>query len=297
MISVPKRVLFFVLTNVLVLVLMGIVLNLLGFSGLLDQQGVDLNIDALLLFSAVFGFMGSFISLAMSKFFAKRGTGAQVIKKPRTEVEAWLLQTVERQAEQAGIGMPEVAIFPSPTPNAFATGMSRNNALVAVSVGLLERMNQDEVEAVLAHEISHVANGDMITLALMQGVVNTFVIFFSRVIGHTVDRLVFKTERGHGIGYWVTTIVADIVLGILASTLVMWYSRRREFRADAGAAKLTSPEKMISALNRLNQGASDLPTSMAAFGIRGKGGSGFKALWRSHPPIEARIAALQRTAA
>ncbi len=296
MFSLPKRIFFFLLTNLLVIILVSIVLNLLGFSGVLDQQGVDLNFDALLMFSAVFGFLGSFISLALSKFMAKRGTGAQIITSPRNDTEAWLVQTVQVQADKAGIGMPEVAIFPAHEPNAFATGMNRNNALVAVSAGLLNQMNREEVEAVLAHEISHVANGDMITLALMQGVVNTFVIFFSRVIGHTVDRVIFKTERGHGMGYWITTIFAKIVLGILASILVMWFSRRREFRADAGAAKLTNPDKMISALRRLQQGApSELPESIAAFGIRGGDGGGFKALFRSHPRIEDRIAALQRS--
>jgi heat shock protein HtpX len=295
MLSFPKRIFFFLLTNLLVIVLVSVTLNLLGFTGLLDSEGIGLNIDALLMFSAVFGFMGSFISLALSKWMAKRGTGAVVIDSPRNDTEAWLLRTVQHQANKAGIGMPEVAVFPSNSPNAFATGMNRNKALVAVSAGLLNTMSQDEVEAVLAHEISHVANGDMITLALMQGVVNTFVIFFSRVIGHTVDRVVFKTERGHGMGYWITTIFAEIVLGILASILVMWFSRRREFRADAGAAKIAGREKMINALRRLqdNQPA-DLPQSMAAFGIRGGGGTGFKALFRSHPPLEERIAALQR---
>ncbi len=250
----------------------------------------------MLIFSAVIGFGGSLISLAMSKWTAKRMVGAQVIETPRTPTEQWLVATVRRQAEQAGIGMPEVAIYDAPDVNAFATGASRNKALVAVSTGLLSRMTQEEAEAVLAHEVSHVANGDMVTLALIQGVVNTFVIFLSRVIGHLVDRVVFKTERGHGPAFWVTAIVAELVLGILASIIVMWFSRQREFRADAGGASLAGRQKMIAALERLQQSAGQphLPDQMAAFGISGGIGQGLKKLFMSHPPLEERIAALRQ---
>ena len=233
----------------------------------------------------------------MSKWVAKRSTGAQVIEQPSNATEKWLLDTVRRQAEKAGIGMPEVAIFNSPSPNAFATGARRNASLVAVSTGLLNAMDKDEVEAVLAHEISHVANGDMITLALIQGVVNTFVIFFARIIGHFVDRVILKNERGHGIGFMVATIVAELVLGILASTIVMWFSRQREFRADAGGASLAGRQKMISALERLKQGVTEpLPDRLAAFGIAGGMGGGLKKLFMSHPPLDERIEALRRNA-
>ena len=222
-------------------------------------------------------------------------TGAQVIEEPRNEAERWLVATVQRQAEAAGIGMPEVAIFNSPSPNAFATGMNRNNALVAVSTGLLDNMTRDEVEAVLGHEVAHVANGDMVTLALIQGVVNTFVMFLSRIIGHTVDRVVFKTESGHGPAFWITTIIAEIILGILASAIVMWFSRQREFRADEGGASLSDRQKMIAALERLqsNVGQAELPDKLAAFGISGGMGQGLKKLFMSHPPLEERIAALK----
>jgi len=293
-----KRIFLFLATNLAIIVVLSITLRLLGFEGFLDAQGVDLNLNSLLLFAAVFGFGGSFISLAISKWMAKRTTGAQVIEQPGNETERWLVATVKRQAEQAGIGMPEVAIFPSQAPNAFATGMNRNKALVAVSSGLLHSMDKDEVEAVLGHEIAHVANGDMVTLALIQGVVNTFVMFLSRVIGHTVDRVVFKNERGHGPAFWITTIVAEIVLGILASTIVMWFSRQREFRADEGGASLAGRQKMIAALERLKQGAApaDLPDQLAAFGIAGGLGSGIKKLFMSHPPLDERIEALRRSA-
>ena len=233
-----KRIILFLATNIAILVVLSIVASLFGFEGYLDEQGVDLNLSQLLLFSAVFGMGGSFISLAISKWSAKRLTGAKVIQEPRGAAEQWLLETVRLQAQAAGIGMPEVAIFDSPQPNAFATGARRDHALVAVSTGLLHSMGRDEVEAVLGHEISHVANGDMVTLALIQGVVNTFVLFLSRVVGHVVDRVVFRTERGHGPAFWITSIVAQVVLGILASTIVMWFSRQREFRADAGGARL-----------------------------------------------------------
>lgn len=292
-----KRVFLFVATNIAVLVVLAIVLRLLGVDRILDEQGVDLNLGALLAFAAVFGFGGSFISLAISKWSAKRMTGAKVITQPSGQVETWLFETVRRQAREAGIGMPEVAIYDAPEPNAFATGARRNNALVAVSTGLLRGMRREEVEAVLAHEISHVANGDMVTLTLIQGVVNTFVIFFSRVIGHLVDRLVFRTERGHGPGFWIVTIVAQIFLGILASMIVMWFSRQREFRADAGGARLAGRERMIGALERLKQGHNaTLPDQLATFGISGHRASGFKRLFMTHPPLDERIAALRRIA-
>ncbi len=293
-----KRIVLFLATNLAIIVVLSITLQLLGVERILDQQGVGLDLQALLIFSAVFGFGGSFISLALSKWMAKRSTGAQVIERPGNEVEVWLVETVRRQAREAGIGMPEVAIYDAPEPNAFATGMSRNNALVAVSTGLLQNMSRDEVEAVLGHEVSHVANGDMVTLALIQGVVNTFVIFFSRVIGYLVDRVVFKTERGHGPAFYVTAIIAEILLGILATIIVMWFSRQREFRADAGGAALAGREKMIHALERLAafSGQSHLPDQLAAFGINGRIGRGIARLFMSHPPIEERIAALRASA-
>jgi heat shock protein HtpX len=292
-----KRVFLFIATNIAILVVLSITLSILGVDRILDQQGVNLDLRALLIFAAVFGMGGSFISLAMSKWSARHMTGAEVIEQPRNETEAWLVDLVSRQAHAAGIGMPEVAVYDSPDMNAFATGMNRNNALVAVSTGLLRSMQRDEVEAVLGHEISHVANGDMVTLALIQGVVNTFVIFLSRVIGHVVDRAVFKVERGHGPAFWITTIIAQVVLGILASMIVMWFSRRREFRADAGGASLAGRQKMISALRRLQMasGQQPLPDQLAAFGISGGGRmDGIKRLFMSHPPLEERIAALQQ---
>ena len=293
-----KRIFLFLATNLAIIFVLSIALQLIGFEGYLDEQGIDLNIKSLLLFSAVFGFGGALISLAISKWTAKRFTGAQVITQPKNSTETWLISTVQRQSESAGIGMPEVAIYDAQDVNAFATGMWRNKALVAVSTGLLNAMTQDEAEAVLAHEISHVANGDMITLALIQGVVNTFVIFLSRVIGHLVDRVIFKTERGHGPAFWITSIVAQLVLGVLASIIVMWFSRRREFRADAGAAQLAGPQKMISALEklRLSTNQPHLPDQMAAFGISGTMGRGFKRLFMSHPPLEERIAVLKADA-
>ena len=289
-----KRIVLFLATNLAIVVVLSITLRLLGVERILDEQGVGLDLNALLVFAAVIGFGGSLISLAISKWTAKRMVGAQVIETPRTPTEQWLVATVRRQAQQAGIGMPEVAVYDAPEVNAFATGASRNNALVAVSTGLLNRMTQDEAEAVLAHEVSHVANGDMVTLALIQGVVNTFVIFLSRVIGHLVDRVVFKTERGHGPAFWITAIVAELVLGILASAIVMWFSRQREFRADAGGAHLAGRQKMIAALERLRgNSATTLPDQMAAFGIAGGIGQGLKKLFLSHPPLEERIAALR----
>jgi heat shock protein HtpX len=291
-----KRVALFLMTNLAIIVVLSITLRLLGVERILDEQGVNLQLNNLLIFAAVFGFGGSFISLAMSKWTAKRFTGAQVITSPSNATEKWLVSTVQRQAAQAGIGMPEVAIYDAPDVNAFATGMSRNNALVAVSTGLLNNMTQDEAEAVLGHEVSHVANGDMVTLALIQGVVNTFVIFLSRVIGHVVDRVVFKVERGHGPAFWITAIIAEIVLGILASIIVMWFSRQREFRADSGGASLAGRDKMIAALQRLQKSVEQphLPDQLAAFGINGALGQGIKRLFMSHPPLDERIAALRQ---
>lgn len=288
-----QRIALFLATNLAVLVVLSFTMRLLGIDSLLDEQGAGLDLNALLIFAAVIGFSGSFISLAISKWTAKRLTGAKIIESPSNEAERWLVQTVRRQAQQAGIGMPDVAIYDSPQPNAFATGMKRNDALLAVSTGLMQSMTKDEVEAVLAHEVSHVANGDMVTMALLQGVVNTFVIFLSRVVGHLVDRLVFKTERGHGPAFWITSIIAELVLAVLASVIVMWFSRRREFRADAGAAKMVGAPKMIAALKRL-AGTSDepLPDQLNAFGIAG--GRGVKAWFMTHPPIEKRIEALQQ---
>ena len=291
-----KRIALFLMTNLAIIVVLSITLRILGVERILDQEGIGLDLNSLLIFAAVFGFGGAFISLAMSKWTAKRFTGAQVIESPRNSTEQWLFSTVQRQAEQAGIGMPEVAIYDAPDVNAFATGMSRNNALVAVSTGLLRSMTQDEAEAVLGHEVSHVANGDMVTLALIQGVVNTFVIFLSRVIGHVVDRVVFKVERGHGPAFWITAIIAEIVLGILASIIVMWFSRQREFRADVGGAELAGRQKMINALQRLKASVEQphLPDQMAAFGINGGLGQGIKKLFMTHPPLDERIRRLQQ---
>lgn len=291
-----KRIFLFLATNIAILLVLSIALQVLGFEGYLTEQGIDYR--ALLVFAAVFGFGGSFISLAISKWTAKRLTGARVIEQPRSPEEVWLVDTVRRQAQRAGIGMPEVAIYDAPDVNAFATGARRDHALVAVSTGLLRAMNRDEAEAVLGHEVTHVANGDMVTLALIQGVVNTFVIFLSRVIGHVVDRTVFRTTSGHGPGFWITAIVAQVVLGILASVIVMWFSRQREFRADSGGAKLAGTNKMIAALERLRVGAGQphLPDQLAAFGISGSIGHGLKRLFMSHPPLDERIAALKRAA-
>ena len=292
---VMMRILLFLATNAAVLVLISVVFQVLGIEGILAENQVDLNLQALLVMSAVIGFGGSFISLAMSKFMAKHSMGVKLIETPANRTEQWLVDTVQRQARQAGIDMPEVGIFNAPDPNAFATGMRRNSALVAVSSGLLQNMSSDEVEAVLGHEITHVANGDMVTMGLIQGVVNTFVIFLSRVVGHVVDRVVFKTERGYGPAYYITSIVAQIFLSILASIIVMWFSRRREFRADAGGAALAGRGKMIGALQALQRAHEphDLPGEFAAFGISGGLGSGMKKLFMTHPPLEERIAALQ----
>jgi len=290
-----KRVLLFLATNIAVVVVLSIILSLLGVDRILDESGTGLNMYNLLIFASVFGFGGAFISLAMSKWIAKRMTGAVVIENPSNATEIWLVETVRKQTKMAGIGMPEVAIFDSPSPNAFATGMSRDKALVAVSTGLLQNMDKGEIEAVLGHEVSHVANGDMITLTLIQGVVNTFVIVLSRVVGHFVDRVILKNERGHGIGFFLTTIVAQIVFGILASIIVLWFSRKREYRADAGGAKLAGRQNMIEALEQLKKGVTvPLPEQMSAFGISGKTSTnGLKILFMSHPPLEDRIAALR----
>jgi heat shock protein HtpX len=290
------RLVLFVLTNLAVLVVLAVVLRLLGVDRILDEQGVGLDYRALLVFSAVIGFGGALVSLAMSKWIAKQSMGAHVIDQPRNDTEAWLVGTVRQLAGQSGIGMPEVAVYQSDDMNAFATGARRNRALVAVSTGLLQRMRREEVEAVLAHEVSHVANGDMVTLALLQGVVNTFVIFLSRIVGHVVDRTIFRTERGHGPGFIITAIVAQILLGILATIIVMWFSRRREFRADHGAARLSGARPMIAALQRLGaaRGPAALPDSLKAFGIRGPYRGGLARLFMSHPPLEERIAALQQ---
>ncbi len=288
-----KRIFLFVITNLAILLMLSITLRLLGVDRILNEQG-GIDFNSLLIMAAVIGFGGSFISLAMSKWSAKNMTGAVVIEQPSDPTERWLVDTVRHHAERAGIGMPEVAIYDAPDLNAFATGMDRDNSLVAVSTGLLHNMSKDEIEGVLAHEISHVANGDMVTLALIQGVVNTFVIFLSRVIGHLVDRVVFKTEREHGPAFMITTLVAQMVLGILASMIVMWFSRQREFRADAGGAQLAGRNKMIAALERLKQRhePAQLPDRLAAFGISGGKGSVMN-LFMSHPPLDVRIAALR----
>ena len=289
-----KRIFLFLVTNIAIMMVLSITLRILGVDSLLAQNGSSLNINALVIFSGVFGFGGAFISLSISKWMAKRMTGAVVINNPSSNIEKWLIETVEKQSKIVGIKMPEVAIFPSNQMNAFATGASKNSALVAVSQGLLENMNKGEVEAVVGHEMSHVANGDMVTLTLIQGVVNTFVIFFSRVIGHIVDRVILKNQRGYGIGYFLTTIFAQVILSILASVVVMYFSRKREFIADTGGADLTSHQNMISALKRLSQKEPEpLPEQLAAFGIGEKPKSGLAHLWASHPPLEDRIRALE----
>jgi heat shock protein HtpX len=294
-----KRVVLFLATNLAVILVFSVVWIVLstffGLSTFTSQYGI--NLTGLLVFCAIFGFGGAFLSLALSKWMAKRSTGLVVIERPRNELEQWLYSTVKRQAEKAGIGMPEVGIYDAPEINAFATGASRNNSLVAVSTGLLRAMDRDEIEAVLAHEVSHVANGDMVTLTLIQGVVNTFVMFLARIIGHAIDRIVFRNEEGPGIGYFATVIVLEIIFGILASTIVMAFSRHREFRADAGGAQLAGRQKMIAALERLAQtyGQSSLPSEVRAFGISGGVASGLKKLFMSHPPLAERIQALRDT--
>jgi heat shock protein HtpX len=291
-----KRIALFLATNLAVLLVFSVVWMILSqFFDMRTFTGGQQNLGPLLVFCAIFGFGGAFVSLFLSKWMAKRSTGMHVIDQPRNEVEQWLYSTVKRQAEKAGIGMPEVGIYDAPEINAFATGASRNNSLVAVSTGLLRAMSRDEAEAVLAHEVSHVANGDMVTLTLIQGVVNTFVMFLARIIGNIIDRVVFKNEDGPGIGYFVTVFVLEIIFGILASTIVMAFSRWREFRADAGGADLAGREKMIAALERLahSYGQSTLPSEVRAFGISGGVASGLKKLFMSHPPLSERIQALR----
>lgn len=285
-----KRIGLFLLTNIAVLAVIAILFSVFGIGDVLDEQGRDLDLGALLIYSAVIGFTGSLISLALSKPMAKWQTGAKVIGEATDPDSQWLVARVRAHADAAGIRMPEVAIFPADGPNAFATGMRRDSALVAVSTGLLRSMRKNEIDAVLGHEIAHIANGDMVTLALIQGVVNTFVIFLSRIVGHFVDRVILKNERGHGIGYWVSSIAAQILLGILASMIVTWFSRRREFRADEGGARYAGTENMIAALEALKAGTAALPDTMSALGI---GGGRMGALFSTHPPLDTRIAALR----
>jgi heat shock protein HtpX len=288
------RILLFLATNLAVILVAAITLQILGVDSYLQGSGLDY--QSLLVFAAVFGFAGSFVSLLISKPLAKWSTGAKVIESPRTAAERWLLDTVAELAKKAGIGMPDVAIFPATQSNAFATGWRRDDSLVAVSSGMLERFDKEEIRAVLGHEIGHVANGDMVTLALIQGVVNTFVIFASRLIGSFVDRVVFRNESGHGIGFFVVSIVAQVVLGILASTIVFWFSRRREFRADIAGAQLAGRGSMIAALTRLKQEShipDQMPDNLEAFGINQGAREGMRALFMSHPPLDRRIEALR----
>jgi len=287
-----KRIVLFLATNLAIVLVLSATMRLLGVEPYLTAQG--LNLTSLLIFAAIMGFGGSFISLAISKWTAKRAMGVRVIESPANATEAWLVDTIRKYSNEAGIRMPEVGIYDAPDVNAFATGMSKHSSLIAVSTGLLRQMKREEAEAVLGHEVAHAANGDMVTLALIQGVVNTFVMFLSRVIGHTVDRVVFKNEEGHGPAFFVTMIVAELVLGILASIIVMWFSRQREFRADRGGASLAGRGAMIAALERLNSlHPHPLPDKMAAFGIAGGVGGGLKRLFMTHPPLEDRIAALR----
>src|SRR6056297_605424 len=291
-----KRVLLFLATNLAIIIVASITLSILGVGSYLDETGTNLNLQALLIFCFVFGMAGSFISLLLSKKIAKWTMKVQIIDKPRNSSEEWLFRTIESQSKEAGIGMPEVGIFQAQQANAFATGANRNKALVAVSSGMLNRFDKPEIEAVLGHEIGHVANGDMITLALIQGVVNTFVMFLARVVGFAVDRVILRNEEGLGIGYFLTTIAAEIVLAILASTIVFWFSRRREFRADEEGARLGSRNGMINALERLKTDAQQptpMPDSMKAFGITGGKSQGWKKLFMTHPPLDERITALR----
>jgi heat shock protein HtpX len=291
-----KRIFYFLLTNLAILLVLSITMRLLGVEPFLNANGLNLN--SLLIFAAVMGFGGAFISLSISKWSAKQMSGAVTIETPKTPDEIWLLDVVKKQSKAVGIQMPEVAIFQSPVVNAFATGMSRNSSLVAVSSGLLEMMTKDEAEAVVGHEISHIANGDMVTLTLIQGVVNTFVLFFSRVIGYTVDKVVFKTRQGTGPAFFITMIISELLLGVLASIVVMWFSRQREYRADAGGGQLAGTQKMIAALQRLKvqHEESTLPKSIAALGVSGNQGMGLKALFSTHPSLDDRIARLKESA-
>ena len=291
-----KRIFYFLVTNLAIVLVLSITMRLLGVEPFLNANGLNLN--SLLIFAAVMGFGGAFISLAISKWSAKQMSGAVTIETPKTPDEIWLMNIVKKQSQAAGIQMPEVAIFNSPVVNAFATGMSRNSSLVAVSSGLLEMMTKDEAEAVIGHEISHIANGDMVTLTLIQGVVNTFVLFFSRVIGYTVDKVVFKTRQGTGPAFFITMIISELLLGVLASIVVMWFSRQREYRADFGGGQLAGKQKMIAALQRLKTQyeTSALPKSIAALGISGEQGIGLKELFSTHPSLDDRIAKLQQSA-
>jgi len=289
-----KRIFYFLVTNLAIVLVLSITMRLLGVEPFLNANGLNLN--SLLIFAAVMGFGGAFISLAISKWSAKQMSGAVTIENPKTPDEIWLMNIVKKQSQAVGIQMPEVAIFNSPVVNAFATGMSRNSSLVAVSSGLLEMMTKDEAEAVIGHEISHIANGDMVTLTLIQGVVNTFVLFFSRVIGYTVDKVVFKTRQGTGPAFFITMIISELLLGVLASIVVMWFSRQREYRADIGGGQLAGNQKMIAALQRLKSQyeSSALPKSIAALGISGEQGMGLKELFSTHPSLDDRIARLQQ---
>jgi len=286
------RIALFLGTNFAILLILSVSMSILGIEGVLDEQGVGLDLNSLLIMSSIIGFSGSIISLLISKWMAKKSMGVKIISTPKNDTEKWLLSINKELSQKANINVPEFGIFDSKQPNAFATGSSKNNSLVAVSTGLLVTMNKDEVEAVVAHEICHISNGDMVTMSLIQGIINTFVIFFSRIIGHLVDRLVFKVQRGHGPAYFITSIIAQIVLSILASIIVMWFSRRREYKADSGAALLVGKEKMISALKVLGKQSTDpLPDQMAAFGISGNKKK-ISSLFSSHPSIEKRISAL-----
>lgn len=289
-----KRIFYFLVTNLAIVLVLSVTMRLLGVEPFLNANGLNLN--SLLIFAAVMGFGGAFISLAISKWSAKKMSGAVTIENPKTPDEIWLMNTVKKQSETVGIQMPEVAIFNSPVVNAFATGMSRNSSLVAVSSGLLEMMTKDEAEAVIGHEISHIANGDMVTLTLIQGVVNTFVLFFSRVIGYTVDKVIFKTRQGTGPAFFITMIISELLLGVLASIVVMWFSRQREYRADIGGGQLAGNQKMIAALKRLKTQyeSSALPKSIAALGVSGEQGIGLKELFSTHPSLDDRIARLQQ---
>ena len=289
-----KRIFYFLVTNLAIVLVLSITMRLLGVEPFLNANGLNLN--SLLIFAAVMGFGGAFISLAISKWSAKQMSGAVTIENPKTPDEIWLMNIVKKQSTAVGIQMPEVAIFNSPVVNAFATGMSRDSSLVAVSSGLLEMMTKDEAEAVIGHEISHIANGDMVTLTLIQGVVNTFVLFFSRVIGYTVDKVIFKTREGTGPAFFITMIISELLLGVLASIVVMWFSRQREYRADFGGGQLAGKQKMIAALKRLKAQyePSALPKSMAALGISGEQGMGLKELFSTHPSLDDRIARLQQ---
>ncbi len=284
------RIALFLGTNIAILVVLSLTMSLFGIDGVLQDNGVDLDLNSLLFISAIIGFTGSFISLLISKWIAKRSMGVELVKVSKNETERWLLNTLEEISQKSGIKTPEFGIFNSQQPNAFATGASKNNSLVALSTGLISHMNRDEIEAVIAHEVAHIKNGDMVTMTLIQGIINTFVIFFSRVIGHFADRVIFKVQRGHGPAYYITSIIAQILLSILASIIVMWFSRKREYAADLYASKLVGSNKMISALKTLSKKSPQaLPDQMAAFGISGRKDKSYKSLFSSHPSIESRI--------